>query len=272
MNTRPKGPGLNAHAVHLPGPVRPRLQAVDLSLAPGEVLALIGPNGAGKSSLLGLLAGDRPPQAGAIWLDGAPLSSYDDREQAQRRAVMRQGDGLGFAFRVEEVVALGLQVRALPDRGARAAALDQALQAADAQSLRGRLYTQLSAGERMRVRFARALAQLGEAPRSRPAYLLMDEPTAALDLAHQHQLLAMCRCLAAGGVGVLVILHDLALAASYADRVCLLHEGRCVASGSPRQALTRTILSEVYGLPVALDWSAGGAPRLQVQPPFMPRA
>jgi iron complex transport system ATP-binding protein len=221
------------------------LDRVDLALAPGRVTVLIGPNGAGKSTLLGVMAGGRRASAGRVTLHGRELAAWSPAELAAMRSVLSQSVSVAFAFRVEEVVRLGLPAavaRAAADRIV-AAALDRVGLAGFAR----RDCTTLSGGEQQRVHLARALAQLSALPvAGRPAYLLLDEPTSGLDLAHQLLVVEVARAHAAAGGGVLAVLHDLNLAALAADRIVALDRGRIVADGSPAEVITDRLLAETY--------------------------
>ena len=206
---------------------------VSLELTPGEFLAVIGPNGAGKSTLLGALAGDRPLAAGRVLLDGKPLARWNKRELARRRAVLPQHSNVAFDF-------TGLQIAtARPARPSRpslrapdANLAEQALGETEARAFADRPYTVLSGGERQRVQLARVLAQCDAEPTTLP-FLLLDEPIAGLDLSHQHAALASARRRADRGLGVLAVLHDLNMAARYADRVAIMEQGRVTALGRP---------------------------------------
>lgn len=229
------------------------LRDVSIDVAPGEIVAVVGPNGAGKSTLLETLAGDRMPAAGAVICDDRPLAAWQPRELARVRAVVLQRSALEFAFTAHEVVLLGRS----PHRGRTSAAADRtiadaALHAADVGALRHRRYPTLSGGERQRVHFARALAQIWERPETGNRYLLLDEPTSALDLSHQQQLLRRSREWASEGTGVLVVLHDLNLAAAYADRLVVLWRGRVVADGPPRDVLRPELIATVFGVEVVI--------------------
>lgn len=220
------------------------LDDVDLDVRPGELVALVGPNGAGKSTLLSVLAGDLDPVAGEVEVLGAGLARTPVRELARVRAVQVQESQLSFAFTAVEVVAMG---RA-PWRGTEAEEEDDAVVAdamvrADVAPLAGRRFPSLSGGEKARTSFARAIAQ-------RTRVLLLDEPTAALDIRHQEALLTEVRRLVEEGAAVVVVLHDLSLAGAYADRVVLLRDGRIRAEGPPREVLTSALLTEVYEHPV----------------------
>lgn len=232
------------------------LDAVSVEVAAGEVVAILGPNGAGKSTLLAALSGVRRPATGSVTLQGRPLHTWPLDALARQRAVLPQQPELNFPFRALEVVLLGRSPHA--GRSRRADDLTTAcaaLRATATVHLADRVYTTLSGGERQRVQLARVLAQLDFTRPSSPTdsrFLLLDEPTAALDLTHQHSVLAMARELSRCGFGVLAILHDPNLAARYADRIVLLHRGRELLSGTPRQVLTETALQQAYGLPVSI--------------------
>jgi iron complex transport system ATP-binding protein len=231
------------------------LDAVDFEAHPGELHALLGPNGAGKSTLLGALAGDVKPTTGSVSLDGRPLAEWKLRELARVRAVLLQQHEVFFPFTVREVVEMG---RA-PWRGTPAEEQDErmiaeAMTLTDITALAERSVPSLSGGERARAALARVLAQ--GAPT-----LMLDEPTAALDLKHQEDVMRLARERAASGDTVIVVLHDLNVAAAYADRVTLLQRGRVVASGDPRVVLTAERIGAVYGQAVeVLEHPRTGAP------------
>jgi iron complex transport system ATP-binding protein len=237
-----------ARDVHLAYGGRRVLQAIDLRALPGRVLALIGPNGAGKSSLLSVLAGLRRPSMGEVLLDGRALHTWPMRELATRRAMLSQRVQLGFAFRVEEVVMLGRSPQGVvASTAADLRIIDATMHATRTTHLRGRNYLELSGGEQQRVQLARVLAQVWDC-RDAPGWLLLDEPEAGLDIAHQHELLQQAQALARQGFGVVAVLHDLNLAARYADDVALLAQGRLVRHGDPTHALEAEVLSRVYGM------------------------
>ncbi|WP_339461758.1 heme ABC transporter ATP-binding protein [Pseudomonas sp. EA_105y_Pfl2_R69] len=226
------------------------LADINLQLRPGEVLGVLGPNGAGKSTLLGALCGELPASHGAVWLDQRRLQDWPGSERAQRLAVLPQTSTLNFAFRVEDVVGMGR----LPHASGRvrdAQIITQALAAADALHLAGRSYLALSGGERQRVHLARVLAQLW--PGGEGQMLLLDEPTSMLDPLHQHTTLQATCAFARQGAAVLVILHDLNLAARYCDRLLLLERGRPHALGSPEDVLRAEPLQAVFGLEVLVQ-------------------
>ena len=230
---------------------RDLLHGVSFELRPGELLAVVGPNGAGKSTLLKTLCGDLAPSAGSIALDGRPLSQWTGLEQARRRAVLPQESSLSFPFAVFEVVLMGRHPhhRGAPSPNDHRAA-KAALERTDTFSLAGREYPTLSGGEKQRVQLARALTQIWELPETGNRYLFLDEPTNNLDLAHQHHSLRVAKRFAAEGTGVLAVLHDLNLAAQYAERILILCRGRSVAVGAPADVLTTETLCHAFGTPV----------------------
>lgn len=223
------------------------LRGVDLRLAPGEFVGVLGPNGAGKSTLLAAICGELPLERGEVLFAGENLRAMSPRERAQRLALLPQESTLQFPFTVFEVAQLG-RIPHPPQPGRDERIVEEALRAAGAWHLADRLYPTLSGGERQRVQFARVLAQLGGAPEGLPQALLLDEPTSALDLEHQHTILRVARDLAARGVAVLAILHDLGLASTYADRLLLLRGGHIVAEGTPWEVLTEQTVAEVFGV------------------------
>jgi iron complex transport system ATP-binding protein len=225
------------------------LANIDIELRPGEVLGVLGPNGAGKSTLLTALCGELATSEGRVSLDERPLADWPGQERAKRLAVLPQSSSLNFAFSVNEVVGMGR----LPHASGRvrdAEIVAEALKAADALHLAGRSYLALSGGERQRVHLARVLAQLW--PGAEGQTLLLDEPTSMLDPLHQHTILQAVRDFAERGAAVLVILHDLNLAARYCDQLLLLQQGLPHAYGPPAEVLTAEALAAVYGLQVLI--------------------
>ncbi|MDX6740275.1 heme ABC transporter ATP-binding protein [Actinocorallia sp. A-T 12471] len=222
---------------------RPVLSGVDLTIEPGEVLALVGPNGAGKSTLLAALCGD-VEFTGDVRVDGLPLAEWKPVELAMRRAILTQTHSVSFSFSVEEIVRMG---RApwigTPLEDEDDEAVYAALEDADVSRFVGRPFPRLSGGEQARVALARVLAQ-------RTPVVLLDEPTAALDVRHQELVFAVTRGLAARGRSIVAVVHDLGLAAAHADRVAVLSDGGLTACGAPEDVLTADLLSEVYGHPI----------------------
>lgn len=230
------------------------LNDVSLRLAPGKVTAVAGPNGAGKSTLLKVFSGEISPTHGAVTLDQVTLKNWQPLQLAMRRAVMSQHSKVNFHFSAIEVVLIG---RSPHQEGRLETTQDwelaySAMKQTGVEHLAERPFPVLSGGEQQRVQLARALVQIWSEQVTSPRYLLLDEPTASLDLSHQHQTLRLARELAESGVGVLAILHDLNLVARYADEVMLLAEGRSLASGKPDEVLTEETIEKVFEVKVAV--------------------
>ena len=229
---------------------------VSVALQSGQLLAILGPNGAGKSSLLKLLSNDLDLTSGSLKIAGQDMSYWRQQRQllAQQRAVMPQFHALNFAFSAYEVVQLGR----LPYTQQRASmndyAIAQAMAAAGVTSLAGEPYTRLSGGQQARVQFARVIAQLlteeGDLPRGK--LLLLDEPTASLDLRYQHELLKFSQVLCQHGNAVALVLHDLNLAARYASHLLLMKHGRQLAYGTVDQVFQSDVLSHCYDFDVTV--------------------
>ena len=220
------------------------LDAVDLDVRPGEVVGLIGPNGAGKTSLLKASAGLVPATFTRLEIVGAPPARGRRRALAREVAYLAQGAGVHWPLAVERVVALGRLPHLGPwQRPARTdrEAIARAMSEADVTAFAARPVTELSDGERMRVLIARALAV-------EPRLLLADEPVTALDPYHQLRVMEWIAGVAAKGGGVLVVLHDLALAARFCHRLVLLNDGHAVAEGAPMAVLSEENLRETYGI------------------------
>ncbi len=226
---------------------KPLLADVTFDLKSGEVLAVLGPNGAGKSTLLKCLAGQQCPSTGRITVANSDLFQMPARSVAKWRGVLPQSSRIPFEFTVIEIVMLG---RSPHLKGGETFADQQiareALQLTDALHLADRTVNTLSGGELQRAHMARVLAQIWSPVPVPGRLLLLDEPTASLDLNHQHMLLQIARSWAANGTAVLVILHDLNLAATYADRLMILKQGRVVSTGAPTEILTRECIRDVF--------------------------
>ncbi len=237
------------------------LAACDLRLEPGEALGVIGPNGAGKSTLIRVLTRRLAPRSGTVTVDGRPLARFGRLDLARALAVVPQVPELPAGYSVRDLVAMGRTphlglLRPEGDEDRRA--VERALRATDTAALARREATRLSGGERQRVVLARALAQ-------EPRYLLLDEPTNHLDLRYQVEMLAYTRQEVERGLGALVVLHDLNLAARFCDRLAVLDRGRVVAQGPPGEVLTASLVSRVYGTDVdvhAVDARPTVLPRL----------
>ena len=227
---------------------RTLLAGVSVKVRAGEVLALVGPNGAGKSTLLRTLAGALVPTYGSVTIEARVAAAWQPLELARRRAVVSQQVALTFPMTVTEVVALGrLPWHGTPAAQADLAAVAKALERFGLTALANRSYTTLSGGERQRVQVARAMAQLDGA--QQPTALLLDEPTASLDVSHRVGLLQTLRGLATAGSAVMAVLHDLNEAAFVADRVAVLRNGSLLACGPPAVVLTAPAMTAVYDAP-----------------------
>jgi iron complex transport system ATP-binding protein len=217
------------------------LHDVSITLRRGEVMAIVGPNGAGKSTLLGVLAGDLVPTSGTVLIEGMPMAALSPQQLAVHRAVLLQSNDVSFAFTVQDVVAMGrnpwpADVR---DDGIVAGAIG----ALDLHDVANRPYRELSGGEQARASLARVVAQ--ETPT-----VLLDEPTAALDIRHQEEVFALARTWARYGRAVAIAVHDLSLAAAHADRVAIVDGGRISAVGAPREVLTEAQIAATWRHPV----------------------
>lgn len=217
---------------------------VSLTVEVGTFVAIVGANGAGKTTLLKLMAGDLFPESGMILLNDKPLKSYTMRELALQRAVMPQQISIAFDFSVYDVVMMGRYPhsrtsQAKDDR----AIVETMLVRTQTENLRDQAFATLSGGEQARVTLARVLAQ-------QTPLLLLDEPTSALDLRHQQLALTIAREWVNDGHTVIAILHDLNLAALYADRIVMMAEGQLRYQGTPREVLIPSLIEEIFKIPV----------------------
>ena len=222
------------------------LQGVDFAMRAGEMVGLIGPNGSGKTTLLRILANLRAPDGGRVHYAGRSAAEIGQRELARQIAYLAQGGNVHWQMRVDTLVALGRLPLRRPFQGLDDAdrdAIERAMVAADVTAFRLRTMGEVSGGERMRILLARALAV-------EASMLLADEPIAALDPSHQLQVMTLLRATAHQGRGVIVVLHDLALAARFCDRLVLLAHGGILAEGSPMQVLTDGHVADAYGVEV----------------------
>jgi len=236
------------------------LRDLTFSLGNGGVTAVIGANGAGKSTLLEILAGRKKADSGRVIFADREIGDWDVRMLARQRAFLPQSADVAFDVDVDDLVALGRAP--YPEEGAiaEAEAVEAALVLAQARHLGGRRYHRLSGGERQRVQLARALAQVWRRSGGEPRLLILDEPTASLDPGHRLAIMRMLRGLSAGGLNVLLALHDLNDAMRFADQVLLLHEGRLLASGRPHEVMTSSSLAEAYAADVEMMTASDGAP------------
>lgn len=218
------------------------LDNLDVSLHCGQVTALLGPNGAGKSTLLKLLCGETPSSYDVKYF-GEARNKWEAATLSKHLSLLPQHSTLSFPFLAQEVVELGAIPLSISNRETRQLA-KYYMEKADVSHLANRLYPSLSGGEKQRIHLARVLTQLHSAGDKK--ILMLDEPTSALDLAHQHKALALAKEEANQGCAVVVVLHDLNLAAQYADRILVLNHGKIVADGSPWETITKDMISEVY--------------------------
>lgn len=240
---------LTAHHLLLNKAGRCLLDVPQLHLPAGQVHALLGPNGAGKSTLLASLAGLERATASQVQLLGRPLAEWDTLALARQRALLPQENAVPFDFDVHDIVRMGRYPHAANPYPQESAMLDWCLDQAGVLHLASRRYEQLSGGEKARVQLARVLAQVRAHPDDeRPRWLLLDEPTAALDLAHQHSVMRLLRQLAAEGLGVVVVLHDINLAGAYADQVLVMNDGRIETSGDCEEVLQPQLVQRIWGV------------------------
>ena len=247
-----------------PGAGRPALNDISLTVKPGELYCLIGPNGSGKSTLLKLLLGAIQPETGQVRFGGRPVGGWSRQSLAQQIGVVPQSEELAFPLSVREMVAmgrypyLGMVGRPGPEDER---ALQAALERCDVAQLADRPISTLSGGERQRARVARALAQ-------EPTTLVLDEPTASLDIRHEMMIYELLVELSRqDGVTVVLVTHNLNLAARYSDRLLLLDDGAAAAEGEPSTVLSRQTIERVYRWPVVVSGHPGpgrdqGAPQI----------
>jgi len=235
---------------------RPAVDGVTVEIPAGTCTAVLGPNGSGKSTLLRLLLGTLRPSAGSVELDGRAVGDWGREEIARAVGVVPQGEEAAFPMTVREMVAMGRYPHLGPWRregDADRRAVERAMRRCDVLAFAHRPISTLSGGERQRARVARALAQ-------EPRALALDEPTAALDISHEMAIFELLRDLGRAGTTVLLVTHNLNLAARYADRLVLLDRGRIAAAGAPEEVLTRETVERVYGWPVRIDRHPGPGP------------
>lgn len=257
--------GWSCHGVSFryPESARPALDGVSFDVPAGACTAVLGPNGSGKSTLLRVLLGVLKPDAGDVKLDDRALAEWTREAIAREVGVVPQGEEAVFPMTVRELVAMGRYPHLGPWRregDADRRAVERAMRRCDVLAFAARPIGTLSGGERQRARVARALAQ-------EPAALALDEPTAALDVAHEMAIFELLRDLGRAGTTVLLVTHNLNLAARYAGRLVLLDRGRIAAQGTPAEVLTRETVERVYGWPVRIDRHPGpgidqGAPQV----------
>ena len=241
------------------------LDGISLDIRAGELLSVVGPNGAGKSTMLNAITGDVPVTGGAITLFGEPIAAWDATELAMRRSVLMQNVDVTFPFTVDEIVRMGRSPwEGTPQEMDDDMIVDSAMGMTDVAPLAPRVYTSLSGGERGRAAFSRVLAQAAPV-------MLLDEPTATMDVRHQELLMRLGRDYAEAGCAVVVIVHALDAAAAWSDRVALLERGRLRALGAPEEVFTAQRLSDVYQCPIEVTRLADGGVTITPKRPAIRR-
>ena len=224
---------------------------LEFSFKAGDLVSIIGPNGAGKTTLLKLMSGELKPSAGEIFLNDFAFSELSLKERASKRAVMTQSSSVVFDFLVDEILEMGW-VQGSSDDFLKTCA--DVVNSCGLEELMGRKFNTLSGGEQQRVQFARALLQVGGLSKAADdRFLLLDEPTSNMDVAYELNLLNLAREVCETGVGVIVVLHDLNLAARFSDQIILMNSGMTVASGQPEEVLSDRILSDVYSTALRVE-------------------
>ena len=232
------------------------LKDVSLEINEGDIVSVIGPNGAGKSTLLNVLTGDISPDSGDIIYDNKQLNKISIQERAFTRSVMSQMQTLVFNFNVKDVVEMGWLQRGNSDFSSNfSMAFEAVTSECNVHNLVHRKFNSLSGGEQRRVHFARTLLQLWRPSQSNdPRYLLLDEPTANLDLSSEMLLMNILKARATSNVGILVILHDLNLASHFADKIAIMKDGEIKAFGKPEEVMTDDFLTSIYEVPIKVKY------------------
>jgi len=232
------------------------LKDVSLEINEGDIVSVIGPNGAGKSTLLNVLTGDISPDSGDIIYDNKQLNKISIQERAFTRSVMSQMQTLVFNFNVKDVVEMGWLQRGNSDFSSNfTMAFEAVTSECNVHNLVHRKFNSLSGGEQRRVHFARTLLQLWRPSQSNdPRYLLLDEPTANLDLSSEMLLMNILKARATSNVGILVILHDLNLASHFADKIAIMKDGEIKAFGKPEEIMTDDFLTSIYEVPIKVKY------------------
>ena len=228
---------------------------ISIEIMPGELLTVLGPNGSGKSTLLKLISGDITPTKGEIFIDSEPLKTISIKRRALKRSVMSQSQQIMYDFSVEDIIRMGW----LNDLKNKSNfnflnILKDISSECEISHLLNRSINNLSGGEQRRVHFARALIQLkNDLNNQDNKYMLLDEPTANLDISYELNLIKILKKEVSNGIGVFLILHDLNLALNFSDKIALLKEGRLVEFGQPMRIFNDKTLSEIYDTPISVD-------------------
>ncbi len=226
------------------------LDDCSFELEPGKFTAVVGPNGAGKTTLLKIISGESSKYSGEITLNSKPLGQYKTRELSLSRAILPQQTVVNFPFTVEQIIEVGRYAHRSPATKNQAI-IAEVMNLCGLHAFKGRIYQTLSGGEKQRVQMARVMAQIWEKS-EHPKYVLLDEPTASLDLAQQHVLLSLARRLCRQNIAVIAVLHDLNLAIQYADDLLFLKKGKAMAYGEVKEVASRKVIEETFGHPVNL--------------------
>lgn len=231
------------------------LKDISLEVELGEILCILGPNGAGKSTLLKLLSGDFKPSSGEIYFDDKNLNEISIQERSFMRSVMAQSQAIVFDFSVKEIIEMGWLDKGLASYADKfQEALDEIAEETSVKDLLNEKFNVLSGGEQRRVHFARTLLQTWRPSNSTdPIYLLLDEPTANLDILHEKKMMQKIKDKASGGIGVMIILHDINVAAKYSDKVAIFKDGELKDIGPPSKVFDEEKLSATYGLPMKIN-------------------
>jgi iron complex transport system ATP-binding protein len=224
------------------------VDATSLEVASGQILAILGPNGAGKTTLFKLLSGESNCSEGVVSYNGREIKKFNASQLAEVRAVMPQHSSVSFPFTVRDVVALGFISNQSEDA---LRTMEEVMAVAQIEHLQDQEYNQLSGGEKQRVQLSRVLVQVWE-KKHYPRFVLLDEPTSSLDIAQQHAVLEILLQLKKRNIGVLVILHDLNLAAQYADKIILMKSGKICYCGPMSEGMDECLLESVYDHPIRL--------------------
>ena len=231
------------------------LDDISLSISSGEIITILGPNGAGKSSFLKIISGDLKCTKGQIYFDQSNLNDISIQDRSFIRSVMSQSQDVVYDFSTREIIEMGWLDRGISNYSEDfKKAIDQISEECSVKNLLEQSFNTLSGGEKRRVHFARTLIQLWRPSGSDdPRYMFLDEPTANLDILHEQKMMKLIQKKRDEGLGILLILHDLNLAAKYSDQIALFDNGKLIDKGLPKTVLTEDTLSAVYGLKMNVE-------------------
>lgn len=247
-----------AEHIHFTVGNRQILSDVGLTLSPGKFVAVLGPNGAGKSTLLKIMTGELKQQTGAVKVGEKDIDKFSTKELALVRAVLPQHSAMNFPFRAFEVVLTG-RTAYRKERAEDLRIVEEVMKETGSWHLKDSFYNTMSGGEQQRVQLARVLAQI-HSTEDTPRFLFVDEPSSSLDIAYQHQILGTIRSRCEKQVGVMAILHDLNLAAQYADEILFLCGGKSIAHGKAWDVLDKQTIESTFNCPVHIWRDKQGCP------------